>query len=74
VFAGLEARLPHLIPRAIIATGATTDAGVVALVERYGLELLAKPYGVDDIARILRERLGDDAGGGAEPSQAGSSG
>ncbi|WP_288018058.1 hybrid sensor histidine kinase/response regulator [Tepidiforma sp.] len=72
VFAGFEARLPHLIPRTILATGATTDAGVVALVERYGVELLPKPYGVEEIGRILRERLGEDGAG--EPAQAGSSG
>jgi signal transduction histidine kinase/ActR/RegA family two-component response regulator len=72
VFAGFEAQLPHLIPRTILATGATTDAGVVALVERYGVELLPKPYGVEEIGRILRERLGEDGAG--EPAQAGSSG
>ncbi|WBL34873.1 ATP-binding protein [Tepidiforma flava] len=74
VFEGLEARMPHLIPRAIIATGATTDAGVTALVERYGLELLAKPYGVEDIARVIRERVtgAEESAGGA--GQAGSSG
>jgi signal transduction histidine kinase/ActR/RegA family two-component response regulator len=61
VFAGFAERLPHLIPRTIIATGATTDAGVAALIERYGVELLAKPYGMEDIARVIRERMGDDA-------------
>ncbi|WP_322817324.1 GAF domain-containing protein [Tepidiforma sp.] len=74
VFAGLEARFPHLIPRAIIATGATTDAGVVALVERYGLELLAKPYGVEDLARIFRERVGEEGTDAGGAPQAGSSG
>jgi len=41
-------------------------------VERYGVELLPKPYGVEEIGRILRERLGEDGAG--EPAQAGSSG
>ncbi|PFG73179.1 GAF domain-containing protein [Tepidiforma thermophila] len=72
VFAGFEAQLPHLIPRTILATGATTDAGVAALIERYGVELLPKPYGIEDISRILRERLGED--GTEAPTQAGSSG
>ncbi|MCX7617067.1 GAF domain-containing protein [Tepidiforma sp.] len=74
VFEGLEAQMPHLIPRTIIATGATTDAGVTALVERYGLELLAKPYGVEDIARVIRERVTDADGSAAGEAQAGSSG
>ncbi|MEJ5221758.1 MAG: ATP-binding protein, partial [Tepidiforma sp.] len=74
VFEGLEARMPHLIPRAIIATGATTDAGVTALVERYGLELLAKPYGVEEIARVIRERVTGAEESADSPGQAGSSG
>ena len=53
VVAGFERVAPQLIPRMIIATGATTDAGVVELTERYGLRLLAKPYGVEELAAIL---------------------
>jgi signal transduction histidine kinase/ActR/RegA family two-component response regulator len=55
VLEGLELEAPHLIPRTILATGATTDAGVVRLVERYGLQLVAKPYGVEELSRILNE-------------------
>jgi len=55
VLEGLETAAPHLIPRTILATGATTDLGVVRLVEKYGLQLMAKPYGVEELSRILNE-------------------
>ncbi|MCZ2112197.1 MAG: response regulator [Dehalococcoidia bacterium] len=45
---------PGLLDRIVIATGATTDAGVVELTERYGLRLIAKPYGLEDIARLIK--------------------
>jgi nitrogen-specific signal transduction histidine kinase len=53
VVAGFERAAPHLIPRMVIATGATTDAGVVELTERHGLKLIAKPYGVEELSAII---------------------
>ncbi len=44
---------PELVSRVVIATGATTDAGVLELVARYGLQLVAKPYGFDEIANLI---------------------
>ncbi|HML97042.1 MAG TPA: GAF domain-containing protein [Tepidiformaceae bacterium] len=55
VLQGFARVAPHLIPRTIIATGATTDAGVLRLVEEYGLKLVAKPYGVEELARMIEE-------------------
>lgn len=55
VIAGFVEKAPRLVERTVIATGATTDPGVVELVGRHGLRLLAKPYGVDDIAALLGE-------------------
>jgi signal transduction histidine kinase/ActR/RegA family two-component response regulator/transcriptional regulator with GAF, ATPase, and Fis domain len=52
---GLASATPALIERVVIATGATTDTGVIELTERYQLKLIAKPYGVDDIARVIAE-------------------
>jgi DNA-binding NtrC family response regulator len=52
---GLASAAPALIERVVIATGATTDTGVIELTERYQLKLIAKPYGVDDIARVIAE-------------------
>ncbi len=52
---GLASVTPDLLGRVVIATGATTDSGVVELTERYQLRLIAKPYGVDDIARAISE-------------------
>jgi DNA-binding NtrC family response regulator len=53
VVAGFERVAPHLIERTIIATGATTDSGVVELTRRYNLPLMAKPYGVDELTAII---------------------
>lgn len=57
VVEGLRGVSPDLIHRVVIATGATTDPGVVDLTERYGLTLIAKPYGAQDLAEII-ERSG----------------
>ena len=55
VIEGLARVAPHLIERTVIATGATTDAGVVELTERYGLKLVGKPYGVEELAAVIAE-------------------
>ncbi|MCC6268776.1 MAG: GAF domain-containing protein [Dehalococcoidia bacterium] len=55
VVAGLERVAPQLISRMVIATGATTDAGVIELTEKHGLRLMAKPYGVNELSAIIRE-------------------
>lgn len=55
VLQGFARVAPQLIPRTVIATGATTDPGVLRLVEEYGLKLVAKPYGVEEIAQIIAE-------------------
>ncbi len=55
VLEGFARIAPQLIPRTIIATGATTDPGVLRIVERFGLTLLAKPYGVDELSKIIGE-------------------
>ncbi len=44
---------PHLVGRCVIATGAATDAGVIELTRRYGLRVMAKPYGIEDLKRAL---------------------
>ncbi|MEO8540312.1 MAG: GAF domain-containing protein [bacterium] len=54
VVAGLEKVAPQLVDRIVIATGATTDPGVLELTERYHLKLIAKPYGVDELAAVLQ--------------------
>lgn len=53
VVAEFERVAPRLISRMVIATGATTDAGVVELTEKYGLRLMAKPYGAEELAGII---------------------
>lgn len=53
VVSQFERVAPGLIPRIVIATGATTDAGVVELTERYGLRLMAKPYGAEELAGMI---------------------
>ena len=53
VIDGFARMAPHLVPRTIIATGATTDAGVVDLTARYGLRLIAKPYGAEELLRLI---------------------
>jgi signal transduction histidine kinase/ActR/RegA family two-component response regulator len=44
---------PDLVPRTVIATGAMTDIGVEELANRYGLRVLGKPYGMEEIAGLL---------------------
>ena len=53
VVAAFERVAPRLIDRMVIATGATTDAGVVELKEKYNLRLLAKPYGVAELNEMI---------------------
>ncbi|MBA4179472.1 MAG: hypothetical protein C0506_02690 [Anaerolinea sp.] len=53
VISGLVTVAPHLIRRTIIATGATTDPGVLELAGRHGLTLIAKPYGAEELAEII---------------------
>ncbi len=53
VVAAFERVAPHLIDRMVIATGATTDAGVVDLKERHNLPLMAKPYGVAELTEMI---------------------
>lgn len=53
VSAGFAEHAPHLIERTVIATGGTNDAGVLGLVARLGLRLIAKPYGGDQIAGVI---------------------
>jgi signal transduction histidine kinase/CheY-like chemotaxis protein/transcriptional regulator with GAF, ATPase, and Fis domain len=62
VLEGLARVAPRLIPKTIIATGATTDPGVVQLVERYGLRLVAKPYGVEELSQIIEESRAEARG------------
>ena len=57
VIAGFSEVAPALIERTVIATGATTDAGVVELTNRYRLQLMAKPYGAEELSRIIGEAL-----------------
>jgi signal transduction histidine kinase len=57
VVAGFERVAPQLVQRVVIATGATTDAGVVELTERYGLKLIAKPYGAEDLAAVIQRAI-----------------
>ena len=59
VLEGFARIAPQLIPRTVIATGATTDSGVLQLVERYGLRLVAKPYGVEELSKIIEESRAD---------------
>ncbi|MGE0601758.1 MAG: GAF domain-containing protein [Dehalococcoidia bacterium] len=53
VVAAFERVAPKLIDRMVIATGATTDAGVVELKEKYNLRLMAKPYGVAELNEMI---------------------
>ncbi|MFN8508601.1 MAG: GAF domain-containing protein [Dehalococcoidia bacterium] len=46
---------PRLLSRMVIATGATTEPGVEALRREYALRVLAKPYGLRDIAALAAE-------------------
>ncbi len=53
VVRALAAIDPAIVERVVIATGATTDAGVAALTGRHNLRLVAKPYGFDEISQLL---------------------
>ena len=55
VLAGFERVAPHLISKTVIATGATTDAGVIDLTRRYNLQLIAKPYGVEELTAVIEK-------------------
>ncbi len=46
---------PWLVDRTIIATGAASDAGVQQLSQRFGLPVLPKPYGTDELAALFEE-------------------
>jgi CheY-like chemotaxis protein len=54
VVAALEAVAPQLLPRTVVATGATADPSVIELVALHGLHLIAKPYGKSEIEALLR--------------------
>ncbi len=68
VVAGLLEIAPQLLDRIVIATGATTDAGVVRLTERHSLPLLAKPYGIKDLAQVIERAASRGARGAAAGS------
>ncbi len=51
---GLAKSAPGRVERVVIATGATTDPGVVLLTEKYNLRLVAKPYGHAEITALIR--------------------
>ena len=53
VIAGFGRVRAELVARTVIATGATTDPGVVGLTTRFGLPLMAKPYGIAEIAALV---------------------
>lgn len=58
VLAGFVEHAPHLIERTVVATGAANDVAVLDLVARFGLRLIAKPYGSEEIAaEIARAAL-----------------
>ncbi|MBI2766849.1 MAG: PAS domain-containing protein [Chloroflexi bacterium] len=52
VLAAFEHTAPQLIERTVLVTGATTDPGVIDLVERRKIRVLPKPYGSEDIAAL----------------------
>jgi CheY-like chemotaxis protein len=56
VVQALERVAPHLVSRIVIATGATTDPGVVELTERHGFPLIAKPYGREELGAAIQQR------------------
>ena len=58
VLATLDAKAAQLIHRTVLATGAMTDSGVMALRERYGLSVVAKPYGIEELRQILATAAG----------------
>lgn len=53
VVGSIAERQPEVLPRIVIATGATTDSGVLELTQRFNLRLLAKPYGIDQIEELM---------------------
>lgn len=52
VVEALAVRAPGLVPRVVIATGATTDPGVGVRARRHHLPLVAKPYGQRELAEL----------------------
>ena len=58
VVAAFQRVAPHLVNRIVIATGATTDAGVVELKEKLNLRLMAKPYGVAELNEMISRVAG----------------
>lgn len=57
VVRAFQQEAPALVPRVIIATGATTDRGVADLSREFGFPILAKPYGIPDVKGALRPFL-----------------
>jgi len=57
VLDALTAIAPGILPKVVLATGATTDVGVVTLTEKYGLALMAKPYGIDELAAAIQRAM-----------------
>lgn len=55
VLEGLDRGDERLARRVILMTGATTDRGVAELARRYGLPVLAKPFGKDELLASLAE-------------------
>jgi two-component system NtrC family sensor kinase len=53
VIAAFEEVAPQLLRRTVIATGASNDPGVIDLTERYAMQLVAKPYGLEQIAALI---------------------
>lgn len=53
----LAAAAPALVGHTVIATGAANDPEVVLLCETYGLRVIAKPYGYDEIAAMIGAAL-----------------
>lgn len=60
VVAAIAAVAPEMVGRVVISSGATTDADVVALAEKYGLALIAKPYGIGELAAAIALASGDE--------------
>ncbi len=44
---------PAYVGRVLLVTGATSDRGVVELAERYGLSVLAKPFGREELLAAI---------------------
>ncbi len=58
----IAAVAPAMVGQVVITSGATTDPEVVALAERYGLTLMSKPYGSEDLARVIGQVPGGGTG------------